>query len=65
VTQIDLENMLSLEAQIGRLKRTRDRIAAGVLARIARGAAVEPGNRSYDIEEEFAGSMRRQKLIVR
>lgn len=65
VTQTDLENLLSLNAQISKMKRSRDRIAAGVLARIARGAQVEPGNRTYDIEEEFRGSTRLETLIVR
>jgi hypothetical protein len=65
VTQDDLENLLQLAAQIEQLERTRDRIAAGVLARVLAGGPVEPGPRSCWIDESTHGATRRQKLVVR
>jgi hypothetical protein len=65
VSQIDLENLLQIDAEIARQTALRDRIAAGILSRITSGVDVEPGHRTYDIEETYSGRARRQKLIVR
>jgi len=65
VTQADLENLMQLDAEIARQLAIRNRIAAGVLSRIASGAEVEPGPRTYELDESFSGRTRRQKLIVR
>jgi hypothetical protein len=65
ITQVDLENVMQLDAEIARQKAIRDRIAAGILARLASGSEVEPGPRTYDVVETYSGSSRSQKLIIR
>jgi hypothetical protein len=65
VTQADLENILTLDAQLARLTRQRDMIAAAVLARIAAGCAIEGGPRSVEIEVSYTGKRRTQRLVVR
>lgn len=65
VTQADLENILTVDAQLARLQELRERLCAGVLARVTSGVPVEAGNRSYDIEEAYKGGVRRQRLVVR
>lgn len=65
VTQIDLENFLSYEAQMARAQNMRDRIAASILSRLSEGASVEEGSRAYEIEESYEGASRILKLIVR
>lgn len=65
ISQVDLENVLSLDAQIRRTQAMRDRIAAGILSRMNSGSEVEPGSRTIDIDESYSGATRRQKLVVR
>lgn len=65
ITQMDLENILQLDAQIDTLRMTRDRIAAGVIHRIAGGIEVEPGARSCRLDDTYHGKMRHQRLIVK
>lgn len=65
VTQADLDNLLTLDAQIGRLRKLRHHIAATILCRLAAGAEVEPGERSVELDESYQAGSRRQKLVVR
>lgn len=65
VTQADLENLLTLDAQIARLRQQRELISATVLAKLSAGAAIEPGPRSVDVEVRYAGNRRTQRLTVR
>jgi hypothetical protein len=65
VTQAELENIMAFEAVIARTRKMRDELSARILSRISNGAAVEDGNRTYDIGESYQGQCRIQKLIVR
>lgn len=64
VTQADLENILTVRAQIARLRSMEEKMVASVLARITAGAPVESGNRSCDIDVSFTRSCRKQVLRV-
>lgn len=65
VTQCDFENILTIDAEIERRQRMRQRIAASILERIAKGADVEEGSRTYHVETDYDGSTRVQTLQVR
>ncbi len=65
VSQVDLENIVSLNNQIERLGKMRDRLAESVLRRMNAGADIECGPRTADREDEYSGPVRIQKLEVR
>jgi hypothetical protein len=65
VTQVDLENIVSLKNQIERLAQMRDRLAESVLRRMNAGADVECGPRTADRDDEYRGPVRKQTLVVR
>ena len=65
VSQVDLENIVSLNNQIERLSKMRDRLAESVLRRMNAGADVECGPRIADLEDEYHGPLRTQRLEVR
>lgn len=65
VTQVDLENIVSLTNQIARLGEMRDRLAESVLRRMNAGADVETGPRTADRDDVYHGPVRKQKLVVR
>jgi len=65
VSQSDLENIVSLEAQITRLSELRDQLAEHVMRRLSGGAEIEIGPRTAECRDEYHGYVRTQRLIVR
>jgi hypothetical protein len=64
VTQDELGNIHTLDAQIERLQRTRDRISESILRKMLSGASVEPGMFDAEVEEHVIDGVICQKVRV-
>ena len=64
VAQAELGNVHVLDAQIERLRRTRDRIAESILRRMLSGAQVEAGTFDAEIEEHVIDGVLCQNVGV-
>ena len=65
VTQVDLENILSLSNQIVRLQEMRARLTTSALERLLAGETAEPGPRTSEVQTLWVRGTRKQKLVVR
>lgn len=64
VTQADLENVLTLQAQIGRYQELLEHVSLSILSRVIAGAPIEGGRRDCVVVEQQENGMKKLRIRV-